>query len=1450
MLLNYHLKNILTPIILFIAFDSSTYGQCTGIDADAGPDIFTCDPSQLLQLQGSVQGSYSKIYWTPANGLSDPNILDPTLTNKNPGKYTFKLTAEGISTVNLIINGDFESGNTGFNTGYTYTTINTTEGEYFIATNPATWNGGFSSCGDHTTGSGNMLLLNGHPTAGTNCWCQTVTTVVGRMYQFEFWSMSVYPTNIAQLNVKLNGNQIGATQAGQLCDWQQFVVSFTATSTSTTLCISETSGIRAGNDFALDDIALYEKCVDMDDVMVEIVNLIAKIDIIVKPKCSSDPFDLTAIGSSAGPNIRYEWSTDVGIILSQNGLQAKGRGSGIYTVKVIYTNGNNTCEAEASIEFIAPDVLTGSIIVSGKVNCSKDSVRLKVDVATGGGIYIYKWSPDTSILKGQFTDSVLVNKARKYTVTITDQTSGCTLILDYDVKADTTKPLVEIKGDTLLDCRNSNVLLKSTQTDSIKYKISWVIPDNSIINNRSSIVHSLSGNYKLIIEDTLNHCKDSSQWNISIDTLHPSLDLGSDLNIDCKNNGVIVTNKLLNPSGNISYYWTIDTTKLIKENNLQDKTINNSSWILLRLVNETNGCESLDSLLVTDSRVIPLLEAGIDELLTCKRKQIQFLASVNQNDSLIISWSTISGNIVSGINTIQPIVDKKGWYYIHIVNQNNGCENLDSLYVDENILSPNAILGPDLIFSCADSIKTIDGSNSSLGANIIYQWSSLNGNIKSGSSTNKIVVTSPGTYQFIVQDLFNGCSDTAFINVNPDNNKPIVSITSPDTLSCLKPEIILSASASSQSGSALDINWSNSSGAPIQSPNSLQTKITVPGIYIFTATDQSNGCSSILQTIVNIDTIKPIINAGNSQTWNCASTQISLQGFVSNNSRKYTYEWSTNNGIIVGNPDNKDVVISAPGSYFFFVIDENNGCSSIDSIRIFSDLNKPHIFIETPDTINCNHYKVVINGFGSSSSGSSRLYFQNWTSSNGNILGNPNSLFIIVDKPGWYNFFIMDTVNKCSATDSVFVIEDKQPPIVDAGSSTELTCQLLDLILTGNISNPAINILNWKTNQGNILSKTDSIQIKINKPGWYYLEATNTTNGCVGIDSVLVTKRNNLFVDAGSSTELTCRLKDAILSGSMQNAAGNEQIIWTTNQGHFIGNTNTLQVKADRPGWYYFIVTNNITGCNGVDSVLITENTNLPVSLNLDIDQPKCPGDSWQTEITNITGGEKPILIYLNNQLINGLTMQGNSAGNYIIRLVDKNGCELSTNFNIITPQGVSVQLIPLVKLSSGQDYNLVPMYSIPDDSIASVQWSPAEFLSCTDCPYPVINGIDKEIEYTVTYTNHNGCSATARIRIELAKKGIWVPNSFSPNGDNINDWFYPVAVEDSYNIIRSMSIYDRWGEQVFLKENLQANSPTEGWNGQFKNEKLNPGVFVYIIEVEWKNGELLQLKGDVTLIR
>jgi large repetitive protein len=67
---------------------------------------------------------------------------------------------------------------------------------------------------------------------------------------------------------------------------------------------------------------------------------------------------------------------------------------------------------------------------------------------------------------------------------------------------------------------------------------------------------------------------------------------------------------------------------------------------------------------------------------------------------------------------------------------------------------------------------------------------------------------------------------------------------------------------------------------------------------------------------------------------------------------------------------------------------------------------------------------------------------------------------------------------------------------------------------------------------------------------------------------------------------------------------------------------------------------------------------------------------------------------------------------------------------------------------------------------------------------------------------------------------------------------------------IRNMTVFDRWGSKVFQAQNIAPNDEEAGWNGNFRGQALNPAVFVYYIEVEFLDGEIVIVKGDVTLVR
>jgi gliding motility-associated-like protein len=161
----------------------------------------------------------------------------------------------------------------------------------------------------------------------------------------------------------------------------------------------------------------------------------------------------------------------------------------------------------------------------------------------------------------------------------------------------------------------------------------------------------------------------------------------------------------------------------------------------------------------------------------------------------------------------------------------------------------------------------------------------------------------------------------------------------------------------------------------------------------------------------------------------------------------------------------------------------------------------------------------------------------------------------------------------------------------------------------------------------------------------------------------------------------------------------------------------------------------------------------------------------------------------------------------------------------------------------------LYPQTNIDPDNIGLIEWTPAEGLSCTDCLNPVFSGTEPT-NYTLYIEDKNGCGVSARTFVSIEKKfQVYIPSAFSPNnGDGINDVFHIFADPDIVAKVNSFLIFDRWGENLFENYNFQPNDPVEGWDGNFRGQRLNTGVYVYFAEIEFIDGTRKIFKGDVTL--
>ncbi len=157
--------------------------------------------------------------------------------------------------------------------------------------------------------------------------------------------------------------------------------------------------------------------------------------------------------------------------------------------------------------------------------------------------------------------------------------------------------------------------------------------------------------------------------------------------------------------------------------------------------------------------------------------------------------------------------------------------------------------------------------------------------------------------------------------------------------------------------------------------------------------------------------------------------------------------------------------------------------------------------------------------------------------------------------------------------------------------------------------------------------------------------------------------------------------------------------------------------------------------------------------------------------------------------------------------------------------------------------------FAYSPNNIVTYNWTPTANLDCATCPNPVAT-LMTDATYTVTVTDANSCTASDTIFIKTIcnDKNYFLPNTFTPNGDGVNDYFYPRGTS-LYNI-QSLTIFNRWGQMVFQRRNFPANASTMGWDGTFNGHPAAADAYVYIVEVICENSQVIALHGNVTLIR
>ena len=263
--------------------------------------------------------------------------------------------------------------------------------------------------------------------------------------------------------------------------------------------------------------------------------------------------------------------------------------------------------------------------------------------------------------------------------------------------------------------------------------------------------------YSLTVLDTLSGCESAvAQVFVDVNTEAPFAIIRQLGELDCYTSVITLFGTTGGNEDQFLFNWTQNGQSLGEEQSIE---VTEGGWVVLSVIDTINGCPAIDSLLIIDKTEYPAANAGDPALLNCYQETAILSGTASNGPDLTYTWTGPTGGIISGENTLQPEVGIAGTYYFMVQDTSNGCSRMDSVIVGSDVGSPIAIIQDSLLLDCFDPSIVLDGSNSSSGPGISYQWTTIGGTIVGNSQVQNIETQGSGIYIQQVFDIGNGCVD-------------------------------------------------------------------------------------------------------------------------------------------------------------------------------------------------------------------------------------------------------------------------------------------------------------------------------------------------------------------------------------------------------------------------------------------------------------------------------------------------------------------------------------------------------------------------------------------------------------------------------------------------------------------------------------------------------------------
>ncbi len=1080
--------------------------------------------------------------------------------------------------------------------------------------------------------------------------------------------------------------------------------------------------------------------------------------------------------------------------------------TGYYTITLTVTDADGCQHASTRVNYIQPTFPVPNFSAD-TLSCTTRGVQF-VNMSVGVGMN-FLWNFGDSTTSASTNPSHTYTQEGTYTISLTvTDLNGCDSTYtrpDYVVVAD---PVADFGADnTFAPCPPLLVAFGDSSTSDVQ-SWQWNFGDGAASTlQQPSHVYSAPGVYDvtLVVTSQLG-CRDTLFRDDYIRVLGPTGTFTFDPDSGCLGQQVDFTATTQNTAART---WDFgDGTILADGDSTSHVYITQGIYHPIIILDDGVGCifavPSPDSIVIGDIAA----EFVASEVEPCPYESVQF-TDLSTSFPDIVSWMWDFGDgVTSSQQNPTHAYDTAGYFDVMLVVDNGICPDT-IIKTDYIYVTPFPMADFTMTTDSGCATVSVDFQDNSTWDSVITSW---RWDFDDGSSDSvpdpSHTFTSVGDYdvQMIVTSII-GCSDTI--------SKPIVvnplptAFAGPDSNVCRGTPMQLNASGgvTYQWAPIADLDNSNIAD-PIATPNDTT-------VYILTVTD-SNGCQNTDTTVLNILDVPVAGVSPDIEICIGNSVELIASGGIS-------YLWSPSGSLSCSNCSN---VIATPDTTTSYQVRVGNAVGCYDYDTVVVTVRPRPTGITTPDTEICIGESVQLE------SQDGVQHFWNADSSLSCIhCPNPVATPTVTSI---YTLLLYNQYN-CDTYDSVEIVVHNLPVItiqaenICEGETTQITA-------TGG------TIYNWAPSSGLSCSSCPNPFASPDSTITYHLEVINDFT-CVNYDSVTIEVAPMPEVQTIEDVTI-CQGDEVKLTTDYQNTVA-------VNWNPFNGMKDSLQWNPiARPDvtTTYVVTATNLANCEARDTVTITVITKVDASVGNDISI--CYGETAQLQgqINQYGNMGTQVIWFPVNYLDNTTSLSPVSSTLQTITytMVAFSGhCEPDSNSVTVT-----VNPLPVIDLGHDQDVlseteiTLAPANA--SNNIVDYNWTFDPALSCVSCESPSVVVMTND-KFVLTVVDENGCVSKDSVNVKVkgrCAENIFVPKAFTPNHDEINDRLF-VRGGNFIADLHYYKIYDRWGNKVF-----ETSEISEGWDGLYRGKKMNPAVFVYSIEGVCTNGELLQKKGNVTLLR